>query len=75
MDTTGHYTVRRLNGRRDGDITRILCCHCSFDVDVQALRRLGDRSGLPKYNRARGRIVRHMHEKHRGLLSEPEVAT
>lgn len=66
MKTEGHYEVVR----RDtyGDVLYLACKHCSFVEGVPKHYKRGDRSGLPRYNRARARIVKHLHESHREAL-------
>ena len=66
MNTNGHYDVLRHPVWHM--IRHIRCKHCAFSVDVNHYRRYGDRSGQPKYNRARATMVRHLHEKHRAEL-------
>ena len=65
MDTNGHYRVIRGAGKH---IIAVSCVHCPFIVRL--VRRSGDRSGLPKYNRARAAMVRHLHLQHRQQLVE-----
>lgn len=63
---------------RRGEIKLLACAYCDFSVWrietplPQRTRLLGGglsgRSGLGRYNRMRGRIVRHLHAEHRDKL-------
>lgn len=70
MNTNGHYEVNRrpLYGGGEGDIRWLACVHCRFRVDVRSLHRRGDKSGAPRYCRARNRMVRHLHAEHREAM-------
>jgi hypothetical protein len=78
MNTNGQYTVVRWapfpGSEHIGDIERLACCHCRFVIFLRAYRRVTDRSGLPKYNRARAAMVRHLHQHHRNRLAQPKEA-
>jgi hypothetical protein len=69
MNTKGHYRVLQ-NDMQQYQITKrtiraLQCCHCTFSINPFNFRRPGrDRSGLPAYARARGIMVKHLHEKH-----------
>ena len=39
-----------------------------MEIDVKALHRRGDKSGAPRYLRARNRMVKHLHAAHRDVL-------
>ena len=73
-----HYEVIRKNTMRyweepmyAGDIVKIDCSFCDFEIRKNHVRKpRTSRSGLGRYNRMRGIIVKHLHEKHRELLSE-----
>ncbi len=76
MNTHGHYDVRR--GGPDGYIQRLVCMHCNFFVargevsGAPAPNWDGQtRSGTPRYNRMRAKIVKHLHDKHRDALANP----
>lgn len=62
-----HYDVIRA---RDGlgDIRTIQCQYCAFSVRVLDYRRGGDRSGLPRFNRSRAVMVKHLYAEHRALI-------
>ena len=68
MNTNGHYSVVR-GSSCGGDITAIACEHCQFSVAPRRFYRRGDRSGLPRYNRARAQMVAHLHTEHRDRLT------
>lgn len=74
MNTNGHYIVRRAGFRGEGDILSLTCVHCHFRLDPRSFRRMGDRSGLPKYSRARALMVKHLHEKHRDVMGGASTA-
>ena len=65
MNTNGHYIVYR---DPYGEIRSLWCEHCLMTVNPSHFRKRGDRSGLPKYNRARAYMVKHLHEMHRDAL-------
>ena len=56
-----------------GEIKSLDCMFCDFTVET---RRTGkpksSTSGLGKYNRMRGQMVAHLHEKHRDELEQYE---
>ena len=61
-----HYDVSTVDGGwRRGQIRALTCRFCLFSVDVIALHRTGDRSGAPRYCRARNAMVKHIHAEHR----------
>ncbi len=68
MNTTGHYRVIRQTGY--AEILRLVCDHCGWMVPVSTYP--GARSGLPRYNRARGNMVRHLHAIHADKLRATE---
>ncbi len=69
MNTNGHYDVKNwADGARAWQVNVLTCEHCPFSVKVAEYFRGGDKSGLGRYNRARGVMVRHLHEKHRAEL-------
>ena len=74
MNTTGHYRVIEADLRHymltRESVRGLVCCHCNFTVVPRNYRRYGDRSGLPRYARARGVMVKHLHAAHRALLAE-----
>lgn len=61
-----HYTVVRSHDV----IVRLVCVACRFTVhrdDVSGANApnwTGGRSGLPRYNRMRAAMVRHIHAEH-----------
>jgi NAD-dependent SIR2 family protein deacetylase len=61
-----HYTVVRAHGR----VSRLACVKCSFTVlrdsvsGANAPDWTGGKSGLPRYNRMRAAMVRHIHAEH-----------
>ena len=59
MDTQGHYKVTH----GPHHINNIYCLHCDFI----AWRPRGG-SGLAKYNKMRGEMVKHLHTEHRSIL-------
>jgi hypothetical protein len=68
----GHgYTVTRDRGGI-GDVKLLRCQHCPFSVHVPGYRRLRDKSGLPRYNRARAVMVRHIYAEHRAAIAKAE---
>lgn len=67
MNTNGHYTIKR--DSRRGWIVSLNCVHCSFLVFLRGERRARDRSGQPRYNRGRAKMVRHLHQQHREILA------
>lgn len=71
MDTRGHYDVVYFaphEGWRRGQVKSITCNHCPYRVSVVPLHRAGDLSGQGRYNRARARVVKHLHAEHRETL-------
>lgn len=58
-----HYLVVRRNGIPD-NVLRLRCMRCEFLVNVPSLHKVGDRSGQGRYNRARGKMVKHWHTEH-----------
>lgn len=75
MNVAGHYDVEWWkDGGRRGEINAVTCSHCSFFVKVWDYRRGRDRSGLPRYNRARAVMVKHLHSEHRAALAGAEVS-
>ena len=72
MNTNGHYDVKYwADGARSGQINALVCEHCAFFVKVAHFWRGGDKSGQGRYNRARGVMVKHLHETHRAELEVP----
>ena len=66
MNTAGHYGVTN----NSDHIKNLYCKHCDFIV-WRPLYRVGkSRSGMGKYNRMRGEMVKHLHAEHRHLLSD-----
>jgi len=73
-----HYVVIRHSTARwwqepndHGPIKALKCKFCHFEV----LKRYtgkpkSSKSGLGRYNRMRGQMVKHLHEKHREALTE-----
>ena len=63
MNTNGHYKVT------DGKyhINNLYCLHCDFLV-----WRPHFGSGMAKYNKMRGEMVKHLHAEHRDKLSKLE---
>jgi hypothetical protein len=62
-----HYTVHR---NCEGTVVALRCAFCSFSVHRSTTPKpRGSRSGLGRYNRMRGKMVRHLHEAHRQQLS------
>ena len=61
MNTNGHYDVLR---NRYDEIIGLTCTHCVFTVSRYEYLKGTDRSGLPRYNRMRGKIVKHLHDEH-----------
>ncbi len=59
MKTDGHYKATEGLYR----INNLYCLHCDF---VAWRPRFG--SGMAKYNKMRGEIVKHLHSEHRGIL-------
>ena len=57
------YTVIRKEGW-PGEIKGLACQFCDHFENVANHRRGGDRSGLPRYNRARAAMVKHVFAKH-----------
>ena len=79
VDTRGHYTVEETTftgwrATRAG-ILVIRCRHCAFTVSPADFKRTGDRSGLPRYARARAVMVKHLHAEHRSELAAPLART
>lgn len=70
MNTSGHYTVRRYGMNGEGEIARILCAYCEFSCAPADHRQPSDKSGYPRYNKARGQMVKHLHERHHDHLAE-----
>lgn len=73
-----HYNVVRESTAKwwqdhddyDGPIKALRCKFCDFEV----LKRYtgkprSSKSGLGRYNRMRGQMVRHLHEEHREALA------
>lgn len=72
MNVAGHYDVIQ-RSPAEFAVTRsfvkaIRCKHCEFAVNPASFARQGDRSGLPRYARARAVMVKHLHEHHRSKL-------
>lgn len=59
-----HYDVVRFppSWARRNEVRFLRCRCCGFKVEVVPLRRVGDKSGQGRYNRARGRMVLHYRE-------------
>jgi hypothetical protein len=61
-----HYTVVRAHDR----VSKLVCIKCPFTVTRDSVSGAnapgwsGGKSGTPRYNRMRGVMVRHIHEKH-----------
>lgn len=72
MNTTGHYDVRRMGPNGGGWISHLVCRHCTFTVNVRDQKHSG-KSGQAKYNRARAKMVKHLHEAHRAQLAQPSI--
>ncbi len=68
MNTNGHYDVT--HHERSGYVRALVCKHCDFFVKPVEFRRGTDRSGQPRYNRARAVMVKHLHRLHRDKLAE-----
>ena len=67
MDTNGHYTVEY--GKVSGVVQALSCCHCEFFVWRHSVSQpRTSKSGLGRYNRMRGRMVKHLHGSHRSRL-------
>lgn len=71
-----HYHVVRSRGQGvglagwEGAIVGLVCRFCTFQVTrSQVGKPRSSRSGLGRYNRMRGRMVRHLHAEHREELS------
>lgn len=63
---TGHYdVVRTATGNR---IQSLRCTHCEHFETLMHYRRVGDKSGQGRYNRARAAMVKHLYAQHRDLL-------
>lgn len=71
MNTNGHYIVRNDRLR----IRCLSCRYCRFSLSPAGFRKSGDRSGLPRYARARGEMVKHLHREHRTFLEFGPVPT
>lgn len=76
-----HYEVARRQERyrgkytESGDIRALFCNFCSFAVyKTLTGKPRSSKSGLGRYNRMRGEMVKHLHEQHREqLAAEPKV--
>lgn len=62
------YSVNR---PMHGDIKSIRCQFCSFSVSPASYFRRGDKSGLPRYNRARSAMVKHIYDEHFAAIHDP----
>ena len=64
-----HYDVERARGGM-GHVSALRCARCGFSVSrsevsgANAPGWTGGRSGTPRYNRMRARMVKHIHDKH-----------
>lgn len=66
MQADFHYRVEPYDsGPFMGQIRALHCKWCEFMEGVRQHHRVGDRSGQGRYNRARAKMVRHIHAKHR----------
>ena len=64
------YEVDRYSDRTGGEISGLRCSYCGYSVRKRSTPMpKGSRSGLGRYNRMRGRLVAHLHEKHREELT------
>lgn len=70
-----HYdVVRRPDWPRE--IKGLYCNFCQFSVSKTATPMPRDSSsGLGRYNRMRGQMVRHLHQCHRDQLEQPRTPT
>ncbi|KKN50498.1 hypothetical protein LCGC14_0632230 [marine sediment metagenome] len=59
MNTDGHYKVTQSYYR----ISNLYCLHCDF---IAWRPRCG--TGMGKYNKMRGEMVKHLHAEHREIL-------
>lgn len=57
-----HYKVRR--HPVDKTVTVLVCARCDFTVARHEVRAPGAKSGLPIYNKMRGKMVHHVHTAH-----------
>lgn len=72
-----HYDVREYDrwAARSGQIQSLACRWCKFSVNVVALHRAGDKSGAPRYCRARAIMVKHIHAMHRTEAAAVDVSS
>jgi hypothetical protein len=70
MDVKGHFKVERIGGGTYGAIRSLRCNYCNWGIAVDSVRQYGDKSGLGKYNRAKGHLVRHLHTEHFDKLAK-----
>ena len=65
-----HYDVVRGGGGGDGVVVRLQCKRCDYAVlreqvsGANSVAWGGGRSGTPRYNRMRAKMVRHVHRHH-----------
>jgi len=69
MNVQGHFEVERIGQSRFGSIRVLRCRHCGWGIALEDCRQFGDRSGLGPYNRAKGKMVSHLHAEHREQLT------
>ena len=65
-------TVRYWQEPNDfGEIKSLDCMFCKFTVKARRTSKpKSSKSGLGRYNRMRGRMVKHLHKEHRGELEK-----
>lgn len=71
-----HYKVIRKSTARYwrepndyGEITALQCMFCDFAVETRHIGKpRSSKSGLGRYNRMRGQMVKHLHAEHRDEL-------
>ena len=62
---------KRDDAEPDGDIKALRCAFCDFEVSKRSTAMpKSSTSGLGRYNRMRGYIVAHLHERHLSKLKE-----
>lgn len=63
---TGHY--------ENSEIAALICQYCAFQIRrCEVAQPRSSKSGLGRYNRMRGIMVRHLHSEHRDELERGEV--
>lgn len=66
-----HYDVVRTPEHHGAEIKGLACRFCCFYVSKQRTPKpRSSTSGLGRYNRIRGKMVRHLHECHRNELEK-----